>query len=217
MTKQTLQERYDNDFFQKSEERRIRLAYERLSVGRVTNERIQHVLDLLYQTHQCYYFGFFKASINLGASLLEQSLIILFDELLYEIGEVRIKVFDNFETVRESSQFNDYNLSTLVFNARYYNIIRANSLSNIILLKYIRNTTVHDMLPPFELIDGKYKVAIDKKDRDNIIEIDKREIDEKCLSTDSEEIYAYFVLTRTRELMKSLFDDRVKKYPPADI
>ncbi len=217
MSEQILKQRYNSDFLDKAEERRARLNYSRISVGRVTNDRIQHVLDLLYQTHQCYYFGFFKAAINLGASLLEQSLIILFEELLYEMGEVKIKNFGKNETVTENSKFSAYTLSTLIFNANYYNIINDSNLPNMILLKHVRNITVHDMLPPFELACDKYKVVVDKKDKYNTIEIDKKEIDEKLLSTDSEEIYAYFVLSRTRELIKNIFGDRVRKYPPADV
>ena len=215
--KQSLKTRYNDDFFEQAESRRQKLAYERVSVGLVTNERIQHVLDLLYQTHQCYYFGLFKAAINLGVSLLEQSLILLFEELLNDKGEVTIKVFQSFEVVKSSSEFTRYSLSVLVYNALYYRIIDDNNFSNVILLKHIRNKSVHDMLPAFELIDGKYRAVIDKKDKYNIIEIEKKEIDEKLLSTDSEEIYAYFILTRTRKLIRSIFEDRVKKYPPNNL
>ncbi len=93
--RQTLKERYNDDFLQQAEMRREKLAYKRVSVGLVTNERTKYLLELLYQAHQCYYFGLFNASINLGASLLEQSIIVLFEELLLERGEVQMKNYKN--------------------------------------------------------------------------------------------------------------------------
>jgi len=155
MTKETLKDRYNDAFFEKAETRRQKLAYKRVSVGLITNEKIQHVLDLLYQTHQCYYFGLFKAAINLGASLLEQSLILLFEELLNDRGEITIKIFENFEIIKSSSKFSSYSLAVLVYNALYYKIIDSDNLANVVLLKHIRNKSVHDMLPTFELANEK--------------------------------------------------------------
>ena len=52
--KLTLKERYNSDFLEKAELRRKALQYKRMHVGQINNDRLEHMLKLLYQVHQNY-------------------------------------------------------------------------------------------------------------------------------------------------------------------
>ena len=51
----TLSQRYNEEFLNRAEERKEKLQYEKLTVGRKTAGRVDHILNLLFQTHQNYY------------------------------------------------------------------------------------------------------------------------------------------------------------------
>ena len=78
--KLSLKERYNDDFLENAELRRKALKYQRMHVGQINNKRIEHMIKLLYQVHQNYYFGYFEASCTLVGSMFEQSLMILLEE-----------------------------------------------------------------------------------------------------------------------------------------
>lgn len=212
---QLLQHRYNDDFFSQAELRREKLDYVRLNVGKITDEKSQHHIDLLFQAHQCYYFGFFKAMLALCGSLLEQSIHILYDEYFVCHREVRIDVFGKKYLIKNAEGLAQFDLSVLIKNAGFLKIIPQNYQYKVYRLKQIRNCAIHDILPAFGLIENRYVAQIDKKG--NMVKIDKEEIDEHVLSTNSEEIFAYYVLTRTREFIKVAFENRVKRLPPEKV
>ena len=82
----TLSQRYNEEFLNRAEERKEKLQYEKLTVGRRTAERVDHILSLLFQTHQNYYFGYHEAAVCLSGILLEQALTVLLEEKLATAG-----------------------------------------------------------------------------------------------------------------------------------
>lgn len=86
--KLSLKERYNETLLEEAENRRKKLKYQRMHVGQINNPRLEHMIKLLYQVHQNYYFGYFEASCTLAGSLFEQSLMILLEEKIQEEGYI---------------------------------------------------------------------------------------------------------------------------------
>ena len=87
----TLSQRYNEEFLNRAEERKEKLQYEKLTVGRKTAGRVDHILNLLFQTHQNYYFGYHEAAVCLSGILLEQALTVLLEEKLATAGRLKTR------------------------------------------------------------------------------------------------------------------------------
>ncbi len=218
MERESLQDRYNKTFLEEAEQRREKLLYTKLSVGRVTDKRVKHILELLYQLHQCYYLGLFNAAINIGGNLLEQSLLVLFEEILRKKGSVSLKTKNGYELIREGESFINIGLNTLMLNALDIGIIDEKRFPKAMKLKNIRNQSTHDMLPSFRIVDNYFVANLENAygKEYSTIKINRYEVRDKVLARSKEELFAFYVLTRTRSLISHLFKDRVKIYPPKE-
>ena len=84
-------------------------------------------------------------------------------------------------------------------------------------LQCIRNCIVHDMLPLFRIRDRYYEADLKINliyNTTKTISISADEVNTYTLGQSSIELWSYYLLTRTRELIDFLFKERVKKFPP---
>lgn len=219
--KLTLKERYNDEFLEKAEIRRKALQYKRMHVGLINSDRMEHMIKLLYQVHQNYYLGYFEASCTLAGSMFEQSLMILLEEKINEDGFISIKKLKNgkpyYDKITNIEDLAQCNIGTLISIVGYYKMLPNNEYNLAKTLQNIRNCIVHDMLPQFYLIDGHYQAEIRINLNSNItkiIKIPEAEIKNRTVGQSSIELWSYFLLTRTRNLIEFLFINRVKKFPP---
>jgi len=215
--KKPLADRYTPEFIALAEERRGKLDYVTLHVGQKTG-RVNRVCDLLYEMHQNYYFGHFNASCVLGGVFFEQALICLLEEEIQIKGFITCKEGRDIVEVRDSDTLADRSLSTLIKTAGYYKIIPKEHFGLADELRHMRNYLMHDNLGVF--IENaefyEYELAIRYTGANVIkkISIPVKEIQAHCLNIDSQEIWAYYILTRTRHLIEDMFRERVKRLPP---
>ena len=219
--KLTLKERYNEKFLENAELRRKALQYKRMHVGQINNDRLEHMLKLLYQVHQNYYFGYFEASCTLVGSMFEQSLMILLEEKMKEDGFIYMYKYNNGKRYEEKitnvEDLAQCNIGILISIINNYKMLPKEEYNLAKTLQCVRNCIVHDMLPDFS-IKGKYyeaelKINLSSNIKKNIqIPID--EIKTYTIGQTSIELWSYFLLTRTRKLIEFLFKDRVKKFPP---
>lgn len=207
-----LRERYSDDFLKLAQERKDRLQYEKLTVGRRTDVRVDHILNLLYQTHQNYYFAFNEAAVCLSGILIEQALMVLLEEKLNLKGRLTINFKGKTFTATGPKELNHKNLGLLIEFAFQYQICNKIQYEQLRHLQLIRNTSIHGLLPEWELNEELhyYETKIDKQ----ILKIDQAELSSHTLSQDSNEIWAYFTLTQTRQLIEELFRPRATRLPP---
>jgi len=217
----SLRERYNKEFLDKAEARRDALKYKRIHVGQINNGRLEHLLKLLYQAHQNYYFGYFEASCALAGSMLEQSLMILLEEKIKKEGFVSIKRYDGkktrFDKIENVEDLSQCNMGVLISIVNHYKMFNPKKYKLAKTLQNIRNCVVHDMLPEFSIKDGYYEAEVKISLNSNIksvLKIEEIEINNYTAGRDSIELWAYFLLTRTRSLIEFLFRERVKKFPP---
>ena len=219
--KLSLKERYNDDFLEKAELRRKALKYQRMHVGQINNKRIEHMLKLLYQVHQNYYFGYFEASCTLVGSMFEQSLMILLEEKIEENGFVSIQKFNNGKKYEEKitniEDLAQCNIGMLISIVNNYRMLPKNEYDLAKTLQSVRNCVVHDMLPQFNINDQYYEAELKinlSYNTTKTIQIPVDEINTYTIGQSSIELWSYFLLTRTRKLIEFLFKERVKKYPP---
>lgn len=219
--KLSLKERYNNSFLEAAENRRKKLQYQRLHVGQINNSRIEHMIKLLYQVHQNYYFGYFEASCTLAGSMFEQSLMILLEEKMQEDGYISVYRFNNGKKIKEQitnvEDLAQFNIGFLISIVNNYKMLPKNEYNTAKTIQCIRNCIVHDMLPEFRINDKYYEADLKISLNSNttkIIIIPVDEINTYTLGKSSIELWSYYLLTRTRELIDFLFKERVKKFPP---
>lgn len=219
MSKIPLSERYDEKVIEEAEERRRRLDYDQIHVGLNNNRRVDMILRLLFQTHQNYYFGLFESSAILCGALLEQSLVCLLQEEVELNGMITYKNYSQLFEAKDVDEISSLPLIVQVKTAAYHGIIPREKQKLADELRLIRNLLMHDLLPPFE----KGKFSYDSRLRTDFkgggsfekeISIRIEEVEDHCLYDNSEEIWAYYTLTRTRLLMNDIFKERVKRHPP---
>ena len=159
--KLSLKERYNDIFLEEAENRRKKLQYQRLHVGQINNSRIEHMIKLLYQVHQNYYFGYFEASCTLAGSMFEQSLMILLEEKMQEDGYISVYRFNNGKKIKEQitnvEDLAQFNIGFLISIVNNYNMLPKNEYNTAKTIQCIRNCIVHDMLPEFRINDKYYE------------------------------------------------------------
>lgn len=219
--KELLTDRYSVKFLAQADERRNRLDYKPLHVGKSTTSRTDRILSLLYQTHQNYYFGHFSASCILAGVLLEQCLICLLEEQIELQGKITCKQGGNMVTIDDPSGLLNQSLQVLINTATHYQIIPRERFSLANELRLIRNHLMHDDLGAFMKNGSNYEFTIGVMVNGAFIGtpilIPISEIQSHCLASDPQEIWAYYLLTRTRQLIEHMFEERVKRLPPEKI
>ena len=219
--KLSLKERYNDSFLEEAENRRKKLQYQRMHVGQINNPRLEHMIKLLYQVHQNYYFGYFEASCTLAGSMFEQSLMILLEEKIQEEGYISIYKFNNGKKYEEKitnvEDLAQCNIGFLISIVNNYKMLPKNEYNLAKTLQCIRNCIVHDMLPKFRIRDKYYEADLKinlSYNTTKTISISADEVNTYTAGQSSIELWSYYLLTRTRELIDFLFKERVKKFPP---
>lgn len=216
----TIKERYDDSLLTTADKRRSMLNYRKLTFGNSLSKRMRHTLDLLYQAHQNYYLGFFYAQSVLCGIMLEQALVALLEEKLLKDGRLTIKYKKEIVEVKESSMISDFTLTTLMNAAWFFRLIPEENSNLARRLRRVRNLIIHDFLPEFVLEGSKYCATLPQafadsvSEKDDVISIDEEEISERVLNAETQEIWGYYILTRTRKLLSVMYKRRAEENPP---
>jgi len=218
--KKSLEDRYTPEIIKRADERRSKLDYKSLKVGENTTDRIDRILALLYETHQNYYFGHFNAACVLSGVLFEQAIICLLEEEIELKGSITIKPWNEIVKIDDVQELTNQSLLTLISAAKYLKIITSEHFSLVNELRHVRNYLMHDDLGRFMENKGNYEFTLLIKAGNDYVRTDISvpvdEINERCLTSESPEIWAYYILTRTRKIIGDMFKERVKRLPPGD-
>jgi len=219
--KQSLADRYTSDFISQAEERRQKLDYKSLHVGSGSHVRIERVKSLLFQTHQNYYFSNFNASCILCGILFEQSLICLLEEEIGLKGKITCKQGAGIITIDEPGELVNQSLVVLINTATHYQIIPREYFPLANELRLIRNHLMHDdlgvLIKNIDNYEFNLGIMVNGAFVCTPIIIPIKEVEKHCLTTESDEIWAYYLLTRTRHMIEHMFAERVKRLPPEKI
>lgn len=207
-----LSQRYNDEFLKTAESRKEKLQYTKLTVGRRTVGRVDHILNLLFQTHQNYYFGYHEAAVCLSGILLEQALTVLLEEKLESAGRLKVRYKNRDTFISGMKELSRSTLGLLLELAKSYSLCTPPQYEEMKTLQFIRNTAIHGMLPQFEFDEEAqlYKAQTDFKS----VILSQEEVSEHTVSTDSTELWAYYVLTRTRTAIDEIFKPRAVRLPP---
>ena len=219
--KSCLADRYTTQFITQADERRRKLDYKSLHVGKSTNSRTDRILSLLYQTHQNYYFGHFSATCILAGVLFEQCLICLLEEEIELQGKITCKHGRDIVTLDDPGGLVNQSLLVFINTATHYRIIPREHFSLANELRLIRNHLMHVDLGAFIKSGENYEFTLGVMSNGvfvgNAIVLPITEVQDHCLNTEPQEIWAYYLLTRTRHLIEHMFEERVKRLPPEKV
>ncbi len=219
--KNPLSSRYTSSFLAKADDRRRKLDYKSLHVGKSTTSRTDRILSLLYQTHQNYYFGHFNAASILAGVLFEQCLICLLEEEIELEGKITCKQGREIVTIDDPGGLVNQSLLVLISTATHYRIIPREHFALANELRLIRNHLMHDDLGSFLKHGENYEftlgVMVHGAFVGTPIVLPITEVEEHCLTAEAQEIWAYYLLTRTRHLIEHMFEERVKRLPPVKV
>jgi hypothetical protein len=159
--------------------------------------------------HQNYYFGFSESACILAGTLLEQGLIYLLQRQLDRQGPLCTRKFGEKKWLQSRDDLLDLELVEMLELARSEDIICE---GGILLLaheiRWIRNAVVHDKIPLFKSADDRlYQMSVAKSRRGRVkyakILLEKAEV--AALGNARPELTAYFCVSRTRMILRSLF------------
>jgi hypothetical protein len=159
--------------------------------------------------HQNYYFGFSESACILAGTLLEQGLMYLLGSLLEKRGPLCARKNGEKKWLQSRDDLLDLELVDMLELARSEGILRE---GRILLLaheiRWIRNMVVHDKIPLFKSADDRFfQMAVAKSRRGRVkyakIQMEKAEVAE--LGSARPELTAYFCVSRTRMILRSLF------------
>ena len=219
--KQSLSLRYNAERIALADMRRNRLDYKSLHVGAGESSRIERVKKLLYETHQNYYFGHFSASSVLAGVLFEQCLLCLLEEEIELQGKISCKHGRDIVTIDDPGALMNQSLQGLINTATHYRIIPREHFQLANELRLVRNHLMHDDLGAFIKSGENFEFTLCIISNGvivaNAITIPIVEVEGHCLTPDAQEIWAYYLLTRTRHLIEHMFEERVKRLPPEKV
>ena len=164
---------------------------------------------LLAQMHQNYYFGFSESACILAGTLLEQGLIYLLEGILEKRGPLCARKNGEKRWLQSRHDLLDMEMVEMLELARSEGIIRE---GKVLLLaheiRWIRNMVVHDKIPLFKSVDDRfYQMSVAKSRRGRVkyakIQLEKTEV--AGLGNTRPELTAYFCVSRTRMILRSLF------------
>lgn len=114
-------------------------------------------------------------------------------------------------------EINEYAIGDLITTVDYYKMLTKEKYNLAKSLQFVRNAIVHDMLPKFCICGDSYEAYLRIRGSHSIKTIVSMKIDEVneySIGKTSIEIWAYFLLARTRSLIEFLFQKRAAKLPP---
>jgi hypothetical protein len=211
----TLRRRYGEKRLCEAAARRAHLNYQRLSIG--DSPGSGRVKSLLQQMHQTYYFGFSEGACILAGTLLEQGLIYRLGAALDERGPLPFTRGGERRWLQTRHDLLELELVDMLDLARSVGIItEGRTLLLAHEIRWIRNMVVHEKIPVFRSHDEKHlEMTVTKSRRGRVryahILLDRAEVadivDER--RPVSGELTAYFCVSRTRMVLRSLFTQRV--------
>jgi len=207
-----LRQRYGEKRLQEAAERRAHLDYQRLSIG--DNPGSGRVKFLLAQMHQTYYFGFSESACILSGTLLEQGLIYSLGVALDRRGPLQFVHGAEKRWLQTRQDLLELELVDMLELARAEKILRE---GRVLLLaheiRWIRNMVVHERIPLFRAHDEKHlELRVTKSRRGRVryavILLDRAEVADLRAGDRhaSGELTAYFCVSRTRMVLRHLFD-----------
>ncbi len=208
----TLRQRYGEKRLREAAERRAHLDYQRLSIG--DNPGSGRVKFLLAQMHQTYYFGFSESACILSGTLLEQGLIYSLGVALDRRGPLQFVRGAEKRWLQTRQDLLELELVDMLELARAEKILRE---GRILLLaheiRWIRNMVVHERIPLFRAHDDTHlELRVTKSRRGRVryavILLDRAEVADLRAGDQhaSGELTAYFCVSRTRMVLRHLFD-----------
>jgi hypothetical protein len=207
----TLRRRYDEKRLCEAAARRKHLNYQKLSIG--DSPGSGRVKSLLAQMHQTYYFGFAESACILAGTLLEQGLIYRLGSALDERGPLPFPRGAETRWLQTRPDLLELELVDMLDLARSQGIITdGRTLLLAHEIRWIRNMVVHEKIPVFRSHDEKrLEMKVTKSRRGRVryarILLDKDEVadivDERHPA--SGELTAYFCVSRTRIVLRTLF------------
>jgi len=217
--KQALKDRYSPEFIARAEERRTRMNLHSIRVGQKTGPEIQRVLDLLYQAHQSHYFGYFESTATLCGVLLEQCLFTLLTEAVSLRGSITVRLRGQTVVISNMEDLRTVSLYQMTGSAIYYAIIPADMKDLAVELRLIRNQLMHFGFPVLRDAGTVFEAEVPTNPHDGlgsnlIVSIPAQDARDHCLTGEDNEIWSWYILTRTRDLMSAIFRARVTRLPP---
>jgi hypothetical protein len=202
-----LKQRYGEKNLKKAALRRAHLNYQRIHIG--DNPGSGRVKFLLAQMHQNYYFGFSESACILAGTLLEQGLIYRLGTRIDKRGPLSFRKNGEVRWVQTRGDLLDLELVDMLDLSRAEGILED---GKVLLLaheiRWIRNMVVHDKIPLFTSRDARFlEMSVVKSRRTRVkyakILLEKTEVAE--LTGARSELTAYFCVSRTRMILRSLF------------
>ena len=229
----TLRRRYGERRLCEAAARREHLNYQRIHVG--ANPGSGRVKFLLAQMHQTYYFGFSESACILAGTVLEQALFHRLSGWMDRTGPLLFSRNGGKRWLQTRHDLLELELVDMLDLARSEGIIREGRILLLCHeIRWIRNMVVHEKIPVFETRDERFleltvtksrkgrarfaKILLEREEVRGLIEPDLPESAgspprERRRSTRSArrgygaEITAYFCVSRTRMILRSLFNE----------
>ena len=216
-----LRQRYGDKKLAEAARRRAHLDYKRISIGH--NPGSGRVKFLLAQMHQTYYFGFSESACILSGTLLEQGLIYRLGVALDQRGPLQFVHGGEKRWLQTRHDLLELELVDMLDLARAENIItEGRTLLLAHEIRWIRNMVVHEKIPLFHDRDATHvEMLVTKSRRGKVryarILMDTAEIADltQDRTRSSGELTAYFCVSRTRMVLRHLFnqpDTEAKKH-----
>ncbi|MBL8991723.1 MAG: hypothetical protein JNM63_00185 [Spirochaetia bacterium] len=149
----------------------------------------------------------------MSSVLFEQAVLSSLERELEKNHPISFKVRGQIYSVTRREDLVGYSLLHLVGSAVFHGLIPKSHAPLAHQIRFFRNLLMHQGLPHMEdqadCYRASYEVEMDNGFRETrSVEISHREVAEYCLGNGSEEIWAYYLLMRVRELMAEMFEEK---------
>jgi hypothetical protein len=216
-----LQGRYGEKRLREAAVRRAHLNYKRIAIG--GNPGSGRVKFLMAQMHQTYYFGFSESACILSGTLLEQGLIHRLGACLDLRGPFAFTHGRETRWLQTRHDLLELELVDMLDLARAEGVITdGRTLLLAHEIRWIRNMVVHEKIPVFHERDETtlvMSVAKSRRGRIRYARILMPKAEVAALTAGrraaSGELTAYFCVSRTRMVLRHLFnqpDTEAKKH-----
>ena len=213
----TLRRRYGENRLREAALRREHLNYQRIPIGHSPGSgRVKY---LLAQMHQTYYFGFSESACILSGTLLEQGLIYSLGTELDRRGPLPFQRGGESRWLQTRQDLLELELVDMLELARAQSIITEGKMLLLAHeIRWIRNMVVHEKIPVFRDLDDKHLVMMVTKSRRGRVRYARILLGREEVAvllehsppagngSGSGELTAYFCVSRTRMVLRHLFN-----------
>lgn len=224
----TLRRRYGEKRLCEAAARREHLNYQRIHIGDTPGSgRVKY---LLAQMHQTYYFGFSHSACILAGTVLEQALFHRLGVWMDRKGPLAYSRSGERKWLQNRHDLLELELVDMLELARSEGIIReGRTLLLAHEIRWIRNMVVHEKIPVFQVRDDRLlELTVTKSRKGRVrfarIPLERAEVEGLLPRDDGgsgpkrprsraarggcpEELTAYFCVSRTRMILRSLFGE----------